>query len=347
MKTKYDLVYLTNTPSFYKLNLCNEIARTHSLLLVLYGYGSEAVNAELTKQNHYNFEYYFLNEGDSNKRNKLKTFIRLLKLMHEIECKRIIFAGWMSPEYNLFAFLSSKEKNAMVCESSILDVSLSGLSGLIKRWIINRMDYALPSGKPHVQLFDVVGFKGAKYITGSVGIFNKPGKEAKIIHHPLRYIYVGRLVPVKNVELLIEEFNHNKKQLTIVGCGPLEESLKAKAKSNITFTGFIDNDRLGAIYQANDVFILPSYSETWGLVVEEALYWGLPVIVSDRVGSSIDMVKDLNTGVIFKSKSRESLHQAIMNMEAQFDEYYNNVQNIDWEERDKNQVKAYTSLLFK
>ena len=47
MNTHYDFVYLTNTPSFYKLNLCNEIAKTHSLLLILYGYGSEAVNKEL------------------------------------------------------------------------------------------------------------------------------------------------------------------------------------------------------------------------------------------------------------------------------------------------------------
>ena len=344
MKTKYDLVYLTNTPSFYKLNLCNEIARTHSLLLVLYGYGSEAVNTELTKYAHYNFDYHFLNEGESNNRNKLKTFVRLLKLMHRIEYKKIIFAGWFSPKYNLFAFLSPKKKNAMVCESSIFDVSLGGLSGMIKRKLIQRMSYALPSGKPHAKLFDVAGFKGRKYITGSVGIFNKSHRKTKIIHDPLRYIYVGRLVSVKNVELLVEEFNHNRKQLTIVGGGLLEESLKKKAKSNIKFTGFISNEKLGDIYQTNDVFILPSYYEPWGLVVEEALYWGLPVIVSNRVGSSFDMVKEMNTGVIFKSQDIESLHQAITEMEIHFNEYYDNVQKIDWVQRDKNQVNAYNSL---
>lgn len=345
MKTRYDLVYLTNTPSFYKLNLCNEIAKTHSLLLVLYGYGSEAVNAELTEYSHYNFDYYFLNEGDSNSRSRLKTFIRLLKLMHSIKYEKVIFAGWFSLEYNLFAFLSPKKKNAMVCESSIFDVSLAGLSGLIKRKIIKRMSCALPSGKPHAQLFDVAGFKGRKYITGSVGIFNKPQRKSKIVHSPLRYIYVGRLVPVKNVELLVEEFNRSRKQLTIVGAGLLEESLKKKAKSNITFTGFINNDKLGDVYQANDVFILPSYYEPWGLVVEEALYWGLPVIVSNRVGSSIDMVKDLKTGVIFDSKDVESLHHAITEMEIHFNEYYDNVRKIDWTQRDKNQVKAYDLII--
>ena len=44
MKSHYDIVYLTNTPSFYKINLCNEVAKQKSLLLVFYGYGDEAVN---------------------------------------------------------------------------------------------------------------------------------------------------------------------------------------------------------------------------------------------------------------------------------------------------------------
>lgn len=344
MKKEYDFVYLTNTPSFYKLNLCNEIAQTHSLLLVLYGYGSEAVNKVLEASNDFDFDYYFLKKGDSNKRNFLYVFMRLLKLMRCIRCRKVLYAGWLAPEYNLYAFLSPKYRNVMVCESSILDVSMTGLSGWVKRKIINRMSAVLPSGKPHAQLFDKIGFKGEKHITGSVGIFYKPERRQKEIHTPLRYLYVGRLVAVKNVELLIDEFNHNGKPLTIVGSGILETELKDKAKSNISFTGFIENEKLGEVYQAHDVFILPSYYEPWGLVVEEALYWGLPVIVSNRVGSFIDMVKDINSGVIFDSSNIESLHQAITEMKIHFNEYYDNVRKIDWVQRDKNQVRAYDSL---
>ena len=344
MKKEYDFVYLTNTPSFYKLNLCNEIAQTHSLLLVLYGYGSEAVNKVLEASNDFDFDYYFLKKGDSNKRNFLYVFMRLLKLMRCIRCRKVLYAGWLAPEYNLYAFLSPKYRNVMVCESSILDVSMTGLSGWVKRKIINRMSAVLPSGKPHAQLFDKIGFKGEKHITGSVGIFYKPERKLKEIHTPLRYLYVGRLVAVKNVELLIDEFNRNGKPLTIVGNGILETKLKDKAKSNISFAGFIENEKLGEVYQAHDAFILPSYYEPWGLVVEEALYWGLPVIVSNRVGSSIDMVKDINSGVIFDSSNIESLHQAITEMKIHFNEYYDNVRKIDWVQRDKNQVRAYDSL---
>jgi glycosyltransferase involved in cell wall biosynthesis len=345
MKRKYDIVYLTNTPSFYKLNLCNEIARSHSLLLVLYGYGNEAINKELNASGNSGFDYYFLNEGDSNKRNKWQTFWNLLKLMTHVKYRKVIYAGWLAPEYNLYAFLSPKKRNVMVCESSVFDVSFRGIPGIIKKAIINRMGAVLPSGKPHDDLFKSIEFQGKRNITGSVGIFNKLNRKEKTIHRPLRYLYAGRLVDVKNIILLVEEFNDNGKPLTIVGSGPLEEDLKQSANDNISFTGFIDNEKLGEIYQAHDVFVLPSCSETWGLVVEEAIYWGLPVIVSDKVGSSVDMVKDLGTGLIFQSKSGESLHAAIEEVERLFDGYCSNVAKVDWNQRDKNQLEAYRSLL--
>lgn len=341
----YDLVYLTNTPSFYKLNLCNEIANAgRKLLLVLYGYGSEAVNTALTVDSDWKFDFVFIHNGDSNRRNKLATFGRLVKLLNGIKYKRLLFAGWMAPEYNILSLFSPKSKNAMICESSILDVSLGGIAGKIKKAIVGRMSAVLPSGKPHDQLFQAMGFKGKRFITGSVGIFDKQPRKEKMTHSPLRYLYVGRLVEVKNVSVLIDVFNKNGKPLTIVGGGILEDELKKKAKDNIVFTGFIDNAKLGSVYQKHDVFILPSTYEPWGLVVEEALYWGLPVIVSDRVGSSEDMVKDLNTGLIFKNNDCEDLQRCIDQIESNYQTYIRNVNAIDWVQRESVQIKAYISL---
>lgn len=344
----FDLVYLTNTPSFYKLNLCEAIARHGvKVLLVLYGYGSEAVNTQLSERSQWGFEYKFINCGDSNTRNKFLTFIRLLRLMTSIRANRIIYAGWLAPEYNLYSFFSPKCKNAMVCESSILDVALDGPKGWLKRRIINRMSAVLPSGIPHQELFESIGFKGDSYITGSVGIFNKAAKTAKIKNFPLKYIFVGRLIEAKEVEFLVDTFNQNGLALTIAGDGILENKLKAKAKSNITFTGFIPNEQIGKIYAEHDVFILPSKYEPWGLVVEEALFRGLPVIVSDRVGSGVDMVKNLHTGEIFKSEDINDLQKAIDKVSANYDYYRKAVDAIDWEERDRNQVNAYLKLLDK
>lgn len=345
-RREYDFVYLTNTPSFYKLRLCESIAREGaSILLVLYGYGSEAVNTVLDDSAKWLFDWQFINCGDTNKRSKLRTFMALCALMRMVKARWVLFSGWMAPEYNLYAFLSARRKNVMICESSILDVDMSGLKGWLKQRIISRMSVALPSGQPHDRLFEVIGFKGDRFITGSVGIFNKPGRNPKPVHTPLRYLYVGRLIDVKNLRHLVDVFNASGRPLTIVGAGELEVELKGRASANITFKGFVDNNRLGEVYQSHDVFILPSYYEPWGLVVEEALYWGLPVIVSDRVGSSIDMVKDLGTGVIFKSDNAQSLSDALTEMEQNYSTFRLNVSKIDWDERDRNQVNAYLKLL--
>lgn len=79
--------------------------------------------------------------------------------------------------------------------------------------------------------------------------------------------------------------------------------------------------------------------------MEEALFRGLPVIVSDRVGSGEDMVKNLHTGEIFKSGDVNDLQKAIDKVSADYDDYRKAVDAIDWKERDRNQVNAYLKLL--
>lgn len=342
----YDIVYLTNTPSFYKLRLCEAIAcRGVSLLLVLYGYGSEAVNTQLGDDSRWSFDWKFIHDGDANKRSKAKTFIRLLKLMRGIRAKKILYSGWMAPEYNLYAFLSPQRRNAVICETPIYLISMAGISGWVKRRIMGRMSAALPSGVPHQRLFDSIGFKGDCYITGSVGIISKPPRQPRTRHNELKYLYVGRLIDLKNLRLLIDTFNANGLPLTIVGDGELRDELHSRAKDNITFTGFIDNNRLDPVYRDHDVFILPSYYDAWGLVVEEALYRGLPCIVSDRVGSGEDMITACGSGEIFDHTSAADLQRAIDTVAAGYDRYAAAAAAIDWDARENAQVDAYLKLL--
>lgn len=346
MKRKYDFVFLTNTPSFYKINLCNQIACTHSVLLILYGYGSEAVNTTLKDSESYHFDYVFLHEGPSERRNKFITFCRLMKLMCKLQYRKVLYSGWFVPEYNLCSFLIPKHKNCVVCESSNIESSFTGIRGFIKKCIIGRMKVALPSGELQKAIFTALGFEGAIFPTGGVGIFNKlPRLMVERRHENKKYLYVGRLTDCKNLHFLIEEFNRTGKQLTIVGTGELEDELKALAHDNITFLGFIRNEQLKDIYLAHDIFVLPSKSEVWGLVLEEAIYWGLPVIVSDHVGSYKDLVVNSNTGCVFQLGSSESFDEAMNTVESNYDDYCKAVQKVDFDKRDIDQVAAYIQAL--
>ena len=347
MKCKYDFVFLTNTPSFYKINLCNQIALTHTVLLVLYGYGSEAVNTQLIDKSDYRFDYLFLYEGDSSKRNKWITFFRLLQLMYRIQYQKVLYSGWFVPEYNLMSFLTSKRKNCVVCESSSIESHFAGAKGWVKKCIIRRMSVALPSGEPHKKIFEAIHFTGEIILTGGVGIFHKQPRVFSSLTHAAekKYIYVGRLIDFKNVRFLVEVFNRIKKPLTIVGTGELSDELQSIANDNIRFLGFVDNEKLKDIYQAHDVFVLPSKSEPWGLVVEEAIYWGLPVIVSNHVGSARDMVEKMQTGCVFNYDNEDHFCQAIIDMEQNYEKYRQHVLEVDFNRRDKEQVSAYTNLV--
>lgn len=92
-------------------------------------------------------------------------------------------------------------------------------------------------------------------------------------------------------------------KLLIAGSGELTEVLRNRAselKVPAHFTGFLNQTEMWKAYTGSDCLVLPSDdNETWGLVVNEAMLFGLPVIVSDRVGCGPDLVKDGETGFVF------------------------------------------------
>ena len=72
--------------------------------------------------------------------------------------------------------------------------------------------------------------------------------------------------------------------------------------------GFLDQSQIARAYVAADIFALvSSHDETWGLVVNEAMNFGLPIIVSDRVGSASDLVKDGHNGFVVPHDDLDAL----------------------------------------
>lgn len=344
MKKKFDIVFFTNQPAFYKINLYNEVSKSRRILVIFLGTIENGRTKDFITGN-MNFEYLFINKIKCEKRNKLRSCFKLIKILKSIEYDLMITMGWSYIEDFIIPFISSKRKNGLVCESSIYESNLDNWKKYLKKLICLRMKYAFVSGQPHKEILEKLNFKGKIVITGGVGLFNKNKIERKKVENSkkeFKYLCVARLIPVKNLEFLINVFNKNRKNLTIAGQGILEEKLKKIAKENIRFTGHIPNKEIGKLYQEHDIFILSSKSETWGLVVEEALYNRLPVLVSDKVGSNIDLVENYNSGEIFKFDNENDLNKKIKKMENNYDYYKENTKKINFKERDKKQIEAYT-----
>ena len=94
-----------------------------------------------------------------------------------------------------------------------------------------------------------------------------------------------------------------KLYLLVIGTGELlDEACKYSKELDlpVTFGGFLNQTEIARAYVAADCLVLPSdFGETWGLVVNEAMACGLPVIVSDRVGCGPDLVEEGVTGYTF------------------------------------------------
>ena len=99
-----------------------------------------------------------------------------------------------------------------------------------------------------------------------------------------------------------EQENMKAPHLVFVGDGPERASLEQYTQEHkirgVRFEGFKRPDETAPYFAAADIFAFPSGFETWGLVVNEAMNFGLPVVTTGMVGSSADLVKDGETGFV-------------------------------------------------
>ncbi|MEQ9923115.1 glycosyl transferase [Pectobacterium brasiliense] len=340
----YDIIFVTHLPAFYKINLYNEIAKNKKILVLFISSGSEIRNDDFIKGT-MNFEYKFINQGGFELRRKYSSLLQLLKLLRSVQYQKIVIGGWDLIEFWGIAFTSPRKKNAVVIESTRYESLVSGLKGKIKKLFLSRISTAFCSGAPHRELIESLSFPGEIITTYGVGLNNHAmDSHAKHDKHTYRgrFLYVGRLSEEKGLDFLLDFFCQQPElSLTIVGDGPQRESLERKAGENIQFKGYVNNSELNSIFVEHDVFIFPSTSEPWGLVVEEALVYGLPVICSDKVGCGQDLVEAYKAGIIFSANNTASLSNAISEMGERYDEFCSNTSMISFSEINKKQIESY------
>jgi glycosyltransferase involved in cell wall biosynthesis len=135
------------------------------------------------------------------------------------------------------------------------------------------------------------------------------------------FLFVGRLDPAKGIAVLLEAFSrasarNGKVRLHVAGDGILREMVKSTTASSarIDWAGRLTGPALLDAYATADAFVLPSLFEPWGLVVNEAMAAGLPVVASDRVGCVDDLVIDGQTGVVIEANRPTLLADAMMRL---------------------------------
>lgn len=138
-------------------------------------------------------------------------------------------------------------------------------------------------------------------------------------------LYLSRIVPYKGLDYLIKAFAKLEKEredifLIVGGKGSFENEAKKLAEDldvkNVKFIGPVSKEHLGFYYSICDVFVLPSTfreydAECWGLVSNEAMAFGKPIVSTDAVGGAYDLIKNGVNGFRVKHGNVEELYLAI------------------------------------
>lgn len=223
-------------------------------------------------------------------------------------------------------------------DSTMLDVPRgikSAIKSVFLRWVYRQVDYAFYTGTNNETYFKAYGLRHNQLLFAPHAIDNNRfninrSHEAhalrsslNLLSNDILILFAGKLEAKKDPLILLEAFGKVRKpdwHLLFVGNGNLENELKnnATADPGIHFMDFRNQSDMPVIYQAADLFCLPSAGpgESWGLAVNEAMASGKAILVSDKVGCAIDLVKNNTNGEIFKSRSVSALTDALLRLAA-------------------------------
>ena len=241
---------------------------------------------------------------------QLWTWLRKLLCNNDI----IIMNGYNNRVFMLLFLQNIVYRRAIGLDSDTpLSVPRSPLKRLVKAMYLNTIFsnhhvYGLAGGTgSHKELFRYYGMKEVRIFLMPMMVDNSKfyaNTEKK--EKPFVFLYVGRIVECKNLDVMLKAFvrafgGNEEAELHIIGGGDMSDNFEKKytQHKNILFLGKRFGKDLISSYQSAHAFVLPSMFEPWGLVVNEAMSAGLPVVVSDQVGASHDLVEGHETGFIF------------------------------------------------
>lgn len=211
------------------------------------------------------------------------------------------------------------EAEKMIMKNECLKYGFTNFGNWQYEWLVNRMKYEFEHADYVVCCSDLArqtmiehGVDAAKIGVHRLGVnlmeFVRAPTRVQPRGRPLRLVFVGAMTPLKGLHYLLEAFRNldAETELWLVGTLPTDPVLKAMiancehATGRLNLVGPVAQSQLNAIYNQCDLFVLPSLSDGWGMVVNQALACGLPVVVSDMTGAK-ELVNQGKNGFVVKS----------------------------------------------
>ncbi|MDH6083764.1 glycosyltransferase family 4 protein [Umezakia ovalisporum] len=291
---------------------------------------------ETTREN-VNFEIY---SAISDKHLEKTSFWQITKHLYSTLAKSksdiVVIAGYGSPTMvaTLLWCLWHGKPAILLSDSKEDDAPRFWWQEKIKGWLITRYTSALVAGKPHKRYLMNLGMKPEAIFLGYDVVGNDAFHPSQIkslsppLHKPF-FLAINRFVTKKNLPFLVSAYGAYRqlsgdKAWDLVLCGDGE--LRSQLEAQITQAGIADYVHLPGFLQQNELlpyfahascFIHTSIQEQWGLVVNEAMAAGLPVLVSNRCGCYEDLIIEGVNGFGFDPENVQQLTNLMVKMSSE------------------------------
>lgn len=204
----------------------------------------------------------------------------------------------------------------MESEAIIAEPAISNMIERYSKWFFNQVDTLLVPSTEYIQLLKERGYRYRRMERFKRGLrtehFKPQETKRKLSSKIPKLLYVGRISKDKNLDFLVHTYRqlHNLYpgiSLTFAGAGPDLESLQNDCcdLTEVRFIGRVPYQDLPQLYSEHDLFVFPSVTDTFGMVVLEAQACGLPAIVSN-VGGPKEIVCDGATGYVLPADNPQA-----------------------------------------
>lgn len=294
-------------------------------------------------RSYHRYPYKLLFQGSYDQVPSYKLILSLSSDLIRNPSDLVVLPGYHRPEYwvMLLICMVRRRRRAVFCDSTAFDRKKSPWKERAKAMFFRRCDGFFCYGSRSKQYVASYGIDPRKIYDGCQSAALAHGYEAAAIraHYAanlfpadgaFRFLYIGRLAEEKGLFDLLDAFARVRHQLPaasldIVGSGELEQDLRQRAGqlgigSAVTLLGTKTPQDIGQLLMNSAAMILPSLREPWGLVVNEALSFGCPVVVSDICGCVPELVIEGITGYSFPAGDVGALAEAMLNAQRLSDD---------------------------
>lgn len=323
------ILYLNNIPSPYRVDFFNELGK-HCELTVLFERLSASDRDKRWKANEFrNFNGIFLKgKNIGTDASFCPEVIRYLKRDYDA----IILGGYSSPTYMLamefmklrkISFLMNADGGFIKSDSWIMKKIKTHYIGMASGWLSSGgetnkylMHYGADNNYIYQYPFSSVSDKQLchtdeeekRHLKEQLGL-----KEKKVA------IAVGQFISRKGFDYLIQAAGKIPKEYGIILIGGQAGNefinlRKINSATNVHFQDFMSKEQLGLYYRAADIFVFPTREDIWGLVLNEAMSYGLPCVASVKANASIELIEEDINGYLIDPDNIELMTEQMLRL---------------------------------